>query len=79
MLDINISRGETVVTEYCMQPNFLDTKLVMMSTQPEEVSHQLKTIIASSAFQLKFNTLSAFFNLSIKFEIVYLGFDVLLF
>ncbi len=48
-----------------MQPNFLGTKLFMMYTQPEEVSHQLKTIIASSAFQLKFNTLSAFFNNSL--------------
>jgi hypothetical protein len=65
VLDVNISKCETMVTQYCMQPNFLGTKLVMMSTQPDEVSHQLKTIVTSSAFQLKFNTLSAFFNLSI--------------
>jgi hypothetical protein len=55
-----------------MQPDSLGTKLVMVYTQLDEVSHQLKTMVASSAFQLKFIALSAFCGLSIKpFEIAY--------
>jgi hypothetical protein len=67
VLDINISRGETGgnIVLHAAQFSWYKAGHDVYST--EEVSHQLKTIIASSAFQLKFNTLSASFNLSIKF------------